>query len=120
LTTGSWSSQGWYTTFFQLPNDAKSLDSIVPEDCLARTASGQSNGLVLSGNTPQSASWFTDKNRLNLPQGSLDLNGNQLQMNPYALTYDAENRLTAVTSQSNGSASYAYDGEGRRVTKRPA
>src|SRR5206468_2503531 len=33
---------------------------------------GQSNGIVLSGNTPQSSSWFTDKNRLNLPQGSFD------------------------------------------------
>src|SRR5439155_26601715 len=54
---------------------------------------------------------------LNLPQGSFDLAGNQAQVNPYSLTYDAENRLTAVTSQSNGSASYAYDGGGRRVTK---
>jgi len=56
------------------------------------------------------------KNRLNLTN-SFDRAGNQLKINPYTLTYDAENRQTAATSVSNGSATYGYDGEGRRVTK---
>lgn len=77
----------------------------------------QSYGITLDGNTPQAGSSFTQKNRLNRGQGSFDLAGNQLYVSPYALAYDAENRATAATSQSNGSASYAYDGDGRRVVK---
>ncbi|HUS05082.1 MAG TPA: hypothetical protein VMZ52_02210, partial [Bryobacteraceae bacterium] len=47
----------------------------------------------------------------------LSLDGNQTRYNPYTASYDAENRLTGVTSVGNGSASYSYDGEGRRIKK---
>ena len=43
--------------------------------------------------------------------------GNQTQVNPYTLSYDAENRVAGSTSASNGSVAYAYDGEGSRVKK---
>ena len=41
-------------------------------------------------------------------------------MSPYTFSFDAENRVTAMTSSNNnqfGSATYGYDGNGRRVTK---
>ena len=75
------------------------------------------SGLFLDGNTPLASTWFTGKNRLNLAAGTFDKAGNQLKVSPYTLAYDGENRTTAATSASNGSATYAYDGEGRRVTK---
>lgn len=34
---------------------------------------------------------------------------------PYTLAYDGENRLATASSAANGSATYDYDGEGRRV-----
>ena len=43
--------------------------------------------------------------------------GNQLLFTPWSLEYDAENRLTAATSSSNGSSWFTYDGEGRRIKK---
>jgi len=46
-----------------------------------------------------------------------DAAGNQIQFNPYTLSYDAEGRVVSATSAANGSAVYAYDGEGRRVKK---
>jgi len=46
-----------------------------------------------------------------------DTTGNQVSYSPYTLAYDAENRLISATSLANGSASYRYDGEGRRVTE---
>lgn len=62
------------------------------------------------------AAWFTAKNRLNLT-GGFDAAGNQTQVNPYTLNYDGENRVVEGTSTNNGSQSYRYDGEGRRVKK---
>jgi YD repeat-containing protein len=46
-----------------------------------------------------------------------DGRGNLQQYDPFTLNYDAENRLVATTSASNGSLTYSYDGEGRRLTK---
>jgi len=43
--------------------------------------------------------------------------GNQTQVNPYTLEYDAEGKVRTVASAMNGSASYEYDGDGRRVKK---
>jgi RHS repeat-associated protein len=57
---------------------------------------------------------------VNQLQGSnygYDLDGNQTLLSPFTLGYDAENRQTTVTSPLNGSAAYAYDGDGRWVTK---
>lgn len=71
----------------------------------------------MDGNTPQAGTWFTGKNRLSLGQGSFDPAGNQTHINPYTLSYDGEERTTGAASQNNGSASYGYDGDGRRVVK---
>lgn len=57
------------------------------------------------------------------PAGTVghDLAGNQVTLpGGRAMTYDAENRMTLGSASSGGitySASYAYDGEGRRVQK---
>jgi YD repeat-containing protein len=74
-------------------------------------------GLSVSVNAPRYATNFTAKNRLALGAGGYDLAGNQLRFAPSTLTYDGENHVREVTSASNGSASYRYDGEGRRVKK---
>ncbi len=81
------------------------------------TYSGQS----LNSFTPVVSTNFDAKNRLTrqgavydngLPNGA----GNQTTIGAYNSVYDAENRLT---SSSNGvvSATYSYDGDGRRVQK---
>lgn len=80
-------------------------------------ATAKTYGISLDGNTPQTSNWFTTKNRLNLPAGSFDMAGNQTRQNPYTMTYDAESRLTNVTSPGSGPASYNYDGEGHRIKK---
>ena len=46
-----------------------------------------------------------------------DAAGNQTRYSPHTLVYDAENRLTSMTSASSGSGTYLYDGQGRRVKK---
>ncbi len=46
-----------------------------------------------------------------------DNNGNEATIGPFSVTYDVENRQTGLTSISNGTATYTYDGDGRRVTK---
>ena len=56
-------------------------------------------------------------NRMTIPQADYDAAGNQTLYCPYALVYDAENRLSSVTIPGSGSATYLYDGEGRRVKK---
>jgi RHS repeat-associated protein len=56
-------------------------------------------------------------NRLTFNNFGYDNAGNQTTISPYAVSYDVENRQTGFTSTSNGSATYTYDGDGRRVTK---
>jgi RHS repeat-associated protein len=48
-----------------------------------------------------------------------DASGNQRTLDPFTLTYDAENRVVSAAAPSPVSVteSYAYDGEGRRVQK---
>ena len=46
-----------------------------------------------------------------------DAAGNQTMYSPYTLAYDAENRLKSMTHTTSGSATYLYDGAGRRVRK---
>ena len=68
--------------------------------------------------TPLGQNWFNQTtNRLN--GTAYDLSGNQQQLGPFAVTYDAENRMAAATAPNplNLSVSYTYDGEGRRVSK---
>ncbi len=71
---------------------------------------------ILTGGTrPNSASYFDLSNRLS---GVVhDDAGNQTEVSPFTATYDGESRQSGVTSSSNGSATYSYNGDGRRVTK---
>ncbi len=66
--------------------------------------------------TPTHAGWFSGADNRMTAVG-YDGGGNQTQVNPYTLSYDAENRVKTATSASNGSAQYWYDGDGRRVKK---
>jgi RHS repeat-associated protein len=69
----------------------------------------------LSNLTPI-ANWFAPSTN-RITQVNYDGRGNQTQLDPFTLAYDGENRQKSAVSQSNGSASYEYDGEGRRVRK---
>jgi RHS repeat-associated protein len=70
-----------------------------------------------TGITPTSASQFTN-NQLPSNTGiyNYDAAGNETLFNANAVTYDAENRQTAV-SGVGVSETYVYDGDGRRVGK---
>jgi RHS repeat-associated protein len=72
-----------------------------------------SSGINVYSVTPTGSAWITPKNRINLSAGSYDRAGNQTSLPPYSAAYDADNRLTTMS----GTLAYAYDGEGRRVTK---
>jgi RHS repeat-associated protein len=52
-----------------------------------------------------------------LANQSYDAAGNQTSYDPRTMAYDAENRMIRATSANNGSESYIYDGDGRRVKK---
>ena len=73
---------------------------------------------------PQSNVFNAATNRMNTtPTIDYDAAGNQDKYSPWALVYDAENRLTSMTKMPGipsivvGEGTYAYDGEGRRVKK---
>lgn len=76
----------------------------------------QNYGMVLHPRTPVNQNWYNAANNRLAFEG-YDAAGNQTTFSPYTLSYDAENRIMSATSSQNGSASYAYDGEGRRVTR---
>jgi RHS repeat-associated protein len=46
-----------------------------------------------------------------------DAAGNRTSYHPWTLSYDAENRMLALTSTSNGSSAFTHDGSGRRIKK---
>ena len=71
------------------------------------------NGLPNMPNTPASDASFRLTNRLT--DDLYDASGNRTYIAPYNLSYDAENRLISATSTTNGSNTYAYDGDGKRV-----
>jgi len=75
-----------------------------------------SGGLVADPLTPSGSGWFSQTNNRMTGVG-YDAVGNQTQVNPYTLEYDAEGKVRTVASAMNGSASYEYDGDGRRVKK---
>src|SRR6185295_16072754 len=58
-----------------------------------------------------------DKSTNRIIGASYDPAGNQTLYTPWALTYDAENRLLDATSSSNGNSWFTYDGDGRRIKK---
>ncbi|MFN7646103.1 MAG: RHS repeat domain-containing protein [Acidobacteriota bacterium] len=73
-------------------------------------------GLVADPLTPAGPGWFSAASN-QMTGVPYDAAGNQIQFNPYTMSYDAEGRVVSATSAANGSAVYAYDGEGRRVKK---
>jgi YD repeat-containing protein len=56
-------------------------------------------------------------NRIGVDNSIFDSAGNQTYFAPWTLGYDAENRMTTVSSGDSGNAQYSYDGDGRRVKK---
>jgi RHS repeat-associated protein len=74
-------------------------------------------GISLSAWTVTANYYNSSTNRLTFNNFGYDNAGNQTTISPYAVSYDVENRQTGFTSTSNGSATYTYDGDGRRVTK---
>ena len=67
------------------------------------------------GVTPAASTQFDTANHLTVNGAAPDLSGNVYQIGNTQYTYDAENRLTQVTNPGTPAATYAYDGEGRRV-----
>jgi len=82
------------------------------------TVSGQTSTAPWA-NTPTAAGHFDAANHLTVNGAGPDPDGNLQQIGSTQYTYDAENRLVTVTNSSAGGtvATYAYDGEGRRVQK---
>ncbi|MGO4882427.1 MAG: hypothetical protein ACLP59_16585 [Bryobacteraceae bacterium] len=76
-----------------------------------------SSGLSLSALTVTSDAYNTLTNRLTSGNFGYDTAGNETTISPFTVTYDVENRQTGFSSISNGTATYTYDGDGRRVTK---
>ena len=74
-----------------------------------------SSGLPANGLEPASQSWYTAATNQFTDTANYDAAGNRTLMSPYTLAYDAENRLVSAVSQINGSTTYTYDGDGRRV-----
>jgi hypothetical protein len=73
-------------------------------------------GLTLSGLTPTGSNSF-DASTNRLVSRSYDAHGNQRALGPFTVAYDAADVQKSIVSSLNGSASYEYDGEGRRLRK---
>jgi RHS repeat-associated protein len=74
-------------------------------------------GIPVSPWTVQANYYNSATNRLTYNNFGYDNGGNQTTISPYTVSYDVENRQSGFTSTSNGSATYTYDGDGRRVEK---
>ena len=75
------------------------------------------SGLTFADTHEPTSATNINKNTNRLNGLAYDAAGNLLQYNPYTLSYDAENRLLAMTSSSSGNGGFAYDGEGRRIKR---
>ena len=77
------------------------------------------SGMAVGESHESRANVFNLKNQMTNLTGSdpYDAAGNQQIYSPYSLVYDAENRLTSMTSPSAGNGAFLYDGEGLRVKK---
>ena len=73
-----------------------------------------STGAQLDATTPL-ANVYTPNNQFNAT--GYDARGNQTQDAGFTFQYDAENRLISSSSGGATLAAYAYDADGRRVTK---
>jgi hypothetical protein len=92
-------------------------------DTLGNRSVPASSGLpALPTDTPVSQNWYSTTVPNRIASWTYDGNGNVLQEGSVArgFTYDAENRqVTACLNCTPGTptATYAYDGQGQRVTK---
>lgn len=66
--------------------------------------------------TPQAESNFDTQNRLHIQSAGYDAAGNQTSIGGFTFGFDGENRMVSSTILGN-TATYAYDGEVRRVKK---
>ncbi|MFN7921621.1 MAG: RHS repeat-associated core domain-containing protein [Bryobacteraceae bacterium] len=73
-----------------------------------------SAGVVAGKGMPSGSDWFSANNN-RMTNVTYDASGNQVQFGSMTLTYDAENRIRAMSWDE--SATYFYDGAGRRVKK---
>ena len=64
-----------------------------------------------------STNFSTATNRLTVASSTYDDAGNQTYFAPYALAFDAENRIVTAKEGATTRAVYLYDGDGRRVSK---
>jgi RHS repeat-associated protein len=60
---------------------------------------------------------FIDKTNNRIVGQGYDGVGNLTSYAPWSMTYDAENRMTDLSSASNGNSTFTYDGSGRRIRK---
>ncbi|MBL8217091.1 MAG: RHS repeat-associated core domain-containing protein [Bryobacterales bacterium] len=65
----------------------------------------------------QESHYNAANNRLAGNPGPYDSVGNLTTFGPFTLTYDQEGHVVTATGGANGSAAFAYDGDGRRVRK---
>lgn len=76
------------------------------------------SGYTPSPLTPTASTFYNaGTNRLVGGNYGFDSQGNQTVVSPYDMSYDAEGQIISFTSSSDGSGTYTYDGEGRRVSK---
>ena len=81
--------------------------------------SSSSSNLSISGSTPTTSSFYNTANN-HFTAVNYDNAGNQtskLYPTTSTFAYDAESRQKSTYSNTNGTATYAYSGDGRRVTK---
>jgi RHS repeat-associated protein len=60
---------------------------------------------------------FIDKSNNRIAGQGYDAVGNLTTYSPRSMSYDAENRLTSLSSTNDGSSAFTYDGSGRRIKK---
>jgi RHS repeat-associated protein len=60
---------------------------------------------------------FIDKTTNRVVGQVYDPAGNLTTYSPWSMTYDAENRMTSLSSAGNGNSTFTYDGNGRRIKK---
>jgi len=76
-----------------------------------------SSGITAADSHEPTVGTLFDRTTNRLAIQSYDAAGNLTSYDPRTLSYDAENRMIAATSQFNGNESLVYDGDGRRVRK---
>jgi hypothetical protein len=71
---------------------------------------------VGTGGAPSSSPGYNDaNNQITVAGSQYDANGNLTAMSGVSYTYDPENRMSGVSSVSNGSATYGYDSQNKRI-----